>query len=253
MKSSSLLDSGAVIPAIPRRRGDPIPWAAGLLASVAIHVLLVLAWRVGSPTAAVSPTEARRTAIRVPSPVPVIVAAASNPAPRPRVPRPVQAAAEDVHRADLSKVAVPPSRMPEITGTGSGAGERPESPTPREGDLVGGRDRPPIPVAILPDWRPPPRAVGHEMTLRVFVTAEGRPTGLVEIVTGTPDHGFNRRVADRVRRLAYRPALRDGTAAAGWAEISFVFCKATVTAMSPPGPRPDPLCAQSPRQRPEHR
>lgn len=248
MRSSSLLDSGAMPPPVPmpRRRGDRIPLAAGTLLSVAIHALLVLAWRVGSP-ADVAAEEVRTSFIRVWPRVPTIEGPTSSPAPRPRVPRPVprSRAAEPIE-ADLAKVALPASRIPAIAAPGSGAGEE-RAPTLREGVLVGGRSRPPIPVSILPDWRPPPRVVGHVMTLRVFVTAEGRATGLVEILTPTPDRGFDLRVADRVKRLAYRPALRDGVAAAGWAEISFTFCKATVRATSPPGPRPDPLCGPPPR------
>lgn len=94
------------------------------------------------------------------------------------------------------------------SGTGAGAGEEYVSPVPR---------------TVLPHWDPPASVRGMEVTVRVHVDALGRPTGDVKLDPPTPDSRFNREILERVRRMEYRPARRNGVAVAGWAEITFVF------------------------------
>ena len=81
----------------------------------------------------------------------------------------------------------------------------------------------PTPRSILPYWDPPKSVRGLEVTVRIHVDASGRPTGEVQLVPPTPDRRFNREIEDRVRRMEYRPASRDGTPVDGWAEITFIF------------------------------
>jgi TonB family protein len=95
-------------------------------------------------------------------------------------------------------------------GEGSGAG-------------LGGDYRSPIPRSIVPHWDPPEAVRGMEVTVRVFVDEWGSPTGEVELDPPTPHRGFNREIVERVRRMEYRPARRNGSPVAGWAVITFVF------------------------------
>jgi TonB family protein len=94
------------------------------------------------------------------------------------------------------------------TGEGSGAGEDYTSPVPR---------------SIVPYWDPPPAVKGMEVTVRVMVDDRGRPVGEVELDPPTPHDGFNRQIVERIRRMEYHPARRNGRPVAGWAEITFVF------------------------------
>jgi len=59
--------------------------------------------------------------------------------------------------------------------------------------------------------------------VRVFVDAEGRPTGEVQLRPPTPNKRFNRKLIENVRRMEYYPARRNGLPVPGWAEITFVF------------------------------
>jgi TonB family protein len=81
----------------------------------------------------------------------------------------------------------------------------------------------PVPRSIVPQWDPPDEVRGMRVTVRVHVDAAGQPTGDVELLPPTPNRRFNRQLADKVRRMDYHPARRDGTPVAGWAEITFVF------------------------------
>ena len=62
-----------------------------------------------------------------------------------------------------------------------------------------------------------------EVTVRVFVDAEGHPTGMVELDPPTPDDRFNRTIMEQVKNWEYQPARRDGSPVEGWAEITFIF------------------------------
>lgn len=98
---------------------------------------------------------------------------------------------------------------------------------PGEGEGEGGGSdaeyTSPIPRSIVPHWDPPAAVRGMEVTVRVFVDESGTPTGEVELDPPTPHRGFNREIVERVRRMEYRPARRNGSPVAGWAEITFVF------------------------------
>lgn len=81
----------------------------------------------------------------------------------------------------------------------------------------------PMPRSIVPHWNPPSSVRGMEVTVRVHVDAHGHPTGEVTLDPPTPDRKFNREIEDRMRRMEYRPASRNGRPVAGWAEITFIF------------------------------
>jgi hypothetical protein len=61
------------------------------------------------------------------------------------------------------------------------------------------------------------------VTARVLVNAEGKPIGDVQLHPPTPNGDFNRRLVDKVLRMEYIPARREGEAVEAWAEITFVF------------------------------
>lgn len=61
------------------------------------------------------------------------------------------------------------------------------------------------------------------VTVHVHVDAKGRPSGEVRLDPPTPDSAFNRRLVDKIRRMEYEPARRNGEPVAGWAQITFVF------------------------------
>lgn len=98
-------------------------------------------------------------------------------------------------------------------GGGSGAGD----------GGGGGGLSPPVPRSLLPDWSPPDEVRGHRVTVRVQVDPRGRPTGRVELVPPTPSDDFNRRLKERMVRLEFLPARRDGRPVTAWAEITFTF------------------------------
>lgn len=87
----------------------------------------------------------------------------------------------------------------------------------------GGGLSPPVPRSLLPDWSPPAEVRGHRVTVRVEVDPRGRPTGRVELVPPTPSEDFNRRLEERMARLEFLPARRDGRPVTAWAEITFTF------------------------------
>ena len=210
-------------------RRDNDARSAGILASVLLHAILVLAWRadvVPPPPGPSASPRLMRMSLAIPTVAPPV---ASTPRP-PQLPRPVLARTPS--NATLGKVSIPPTALPSLPSIFV------ESPADGEaspdGEDAGGANARPVPVSILPNWRPPSSAIGMAVVARVLVTASGEASGAVELVPPTPDHGFNRRIAERVSRLEYRPALRDGVPIPDWVEISFVFCRTTVVATSPP-------------------
>lgn len=198
--------------------------AWGLAASLALHAVAFLAVR-GGPVvtdggAAAGP----------PSPDPAIPRDALHavhlavrldeirPPPRPRL---------DVAEPVVVTRAVPSTPLasaPVAVGKPPSAGDRAgPNGTGSAGEGASEGMTPPVPRSLFPEWEPPASVRGMEVTVRVRVDARGRPTGEVELVPPTPDRAFNRRLAEKARRMEYRPARKDGVPVVGWAEITFVF------------------------------
>jgi TonB family protein len=141
------------------------------------------------------------------------------PPPAPRLAVEAPAVEFDEPRARLEGLALQPvataGAMPGLgggagsaTGEGAGSGEDYASPVPR---------------SIVPHWDPPESVRGMEITVRVLVDERGRPIGKVELDPPTPHAGFNRQIVERIRRMEYHPARRNGRPVEAWAEITFVF------------------------------
>jgi len=197
-----------------------------MLASVVLHALVFLLW-LGDPVLIEGPAPGdRRPKIRAGGGAAVQAVRVSLPERReiPPPPKPVEAI--DVPDVELREVVVSlagaellpvaePGPLPGIGG-GPGQGEGGEG-----GDGDGYTS--PVPRSVVPQWDPPGSVRGMEVTVRVFVDAEGHPTGMVELDPPTPDAGFNRTIKAQVREWAYRPAIRNGSPVEGWAEITFIF------------------------------
>lgn len=208
-----------------RRFRRALAW--GFLASLAFHAAVFLLWRglpaadaPGGPAAASRAAEPRPTegALRA---VDLAASAAPEEIPPPSAPR-------------LDPLAPPPEwdDASESPSLGPVSLEEPAGGPPGEGGAERGRGadrgpgsgtRGPVPRSILPQWDPPPDVRGMRVTVHVHVDAEGRPSGEVRLDPPTPDSAFNRRLVDKVRRMEYEPARRNGEPVAGWAQITFVF------------------------------
>lgn len=197
-----------------------------LLTSVAAHVVLVLvAGQVrltadggsGEPTRRPASTEDAVRAVQLPD-----VGRRTIPRPPPPVfaaepELSVQPTLESRRLPDvrLASHGAPPPRL--LGGEGGGSG--------RDGSAAGAGDRrmPAVPRSLFPAWDPPASVRGRTVTVRVHVDSGGRPTGIVELDPPTPDEAFNRKLRERVRRMEFRPARRNGEAVAAWAELTFEF------------------------------
>jgi len=202
-----------------------VAWRTGFAASTLLHLLVFVLWRGAVPLSphetagprnpdlasgggALQAVNARLpTAIEIPPPPQPVVAIE---APVIQV-EDLEASLPGPDLAPVAQVAT----FPGIDGArGKGDG----------GDGSGAEDfRSPMPRSILPRWDPPTSVRGLEVTVRIHVDARGRPTGEVYLDPPTPDRKFNREIEDSVRRMAYRPALRNGAPVAAWAEITFIF------------------------------
>lgn len=205
---------------VPRRR-ERVPYRRalgwGLLASAALHVLLLLGWRTGAPGApregrAEGPERPRavRSALRVHS-----VRARERVA-IPPPPAPVPATAEpDVAAPRASSLSLAAAELEPRSyrrpGRGDGSGDEDAALTP------------PVPRSVSPEWSPPPEVRGREVTIRVHVDASGVPTGPVELRPPTPSQEFNRRLIRSAREMRFTPARRDGRPVAAWAELTYRF------------------------------
>lgn len=210
----------------PDRMGRGV-LARALAASVLLHVAAFLAVRgvalplpfdarAGDRARALPPAPGTLVDIRV-----TVVRERISPPPRPQLavdaPRAVRAAprpapsAVAVRSAALRPVGLGTAGLPEGTTGGAGEGGGTEGVVP------------PVPRSVFPEWDPPAAVRGMEVTVRVRVDAEGRPTGEVRLLPPTPDRSFNRRLLEKARRMEYHPARRGGVPVPGWAEITFVF------------------------------
>jgi len=199
---------------------------AGLTVSVLFHATVLLLWRSATPFAAPDVAGGRPAAsmaggggelqamrVRLPDRIEV------PPPPQPVVavdvpPVEVREPSSSLPGLELS----PAAQIALRPGIGGGTGAR-------DGGVGSGKDDyvSPMPRSILPHWDPPSSVRGLEVTVRVHVDARGKPTGVVQLVPPTPDRRFNREIEDRVRKMEYQPARRNGEAVPGWAEITFIF------------------------------
>jgi len=221
-----------------------------ILASVAIHLVAFLLWRsdVQGPPGALPPGRSPlRTFARAPIEGVKIAPAARREV---RVARPVLSL--EIPSVKMERFAASPAIPAFVAEVPlGGPPSLTISPAPEVVTVEEGYS-PPVPRSILPHWRPPPSLEGTDVVVRVFVDAGGRVGKAVELHPPTSDRGFNRRLARRVRKLEYRPALKGGRPVPGWAEIRFVFCPGTVTATSPPGSTRDLPARCSRRPRSDH-
>ncbi len=81
----------------------------------------------------------------------------------------------------------------------------------------------PEPRSIIPEWDPPSDAKGMPVIVRVLIDPHGNPASDVELRPNTPNRKFNKRLREKVLRMDYKPARRQGRAITAWAEMTFVF------------------------------
>lgn len=214
-------------------------WANGMLLSVLAHVVAFLIW----PDAVVLLDKFRgseRDATRHPDAVqlvrlaPPVLRTVPEATAVPVVTEvAVRRLAEFRPALDLARVTpvpAPPGAVLPLPGAASSLAER---------ELYAR----PVAQTILPNWRVPRSLSGVVVTARVHVDAAGDATGLVELVPPTRNRDVNRQIVHRVRRLEYQPAHRNGEAVPAWAEITFVFCRTSVTATSPAPENIETPCA----------
>lgn len=210
-------------PSVRHARRHRVAWGAAMLLSVALHALAFLLWRGAAPLP-VEPAPEGRVAAPEAGGGALRALAVRMPATRriPPPPKPVLAVdmpeieVRDFETSVSGPVLAPATRVALVPGEGGGGGP---------GGSGDGDDAfvPPMPRSVIPHWDPPESVRGLEVTVRVHVDADGRPTGDVQLVPPTPDRRFNREIIDRVHAMEYRPASRNGRPVSGWAEITFIF------------------------------
>ncbi len=213
------------VPSVRHAHETRRAWWVGMTASFIVHVLIFLLWRGVVPLPA-EPLQGPRSPSLVTGGGALQATNARLPTVReiPPPARPVLAIETPEVEIRELQVSLPgpdlapaptPGRLP---GVGGGEGEGDGGSGTGSGDFVS-----PMPRSVLPHWDPPSSVRGLEVTVRVHVDASGIPTGEVELDPPTPDRKFNEEIEDRVRRMEYRPASRNGAPVDGWAEITFIF------------------------------
>lgn len=88
-----------------------------------------------------------------------------------------------------------------------------------------GRDRNSlaIPRSIVPRIDAPREMRGMTISIRVHVSARGKPTGAIVFEPSIPDSGFEKRLRDDFLGMDYHPASRNGRPVADWMEMSMSF------------------------------
>lgn len=202
------------------RRRFRRPLAAGLLASVLLHLAAALAWRspaLDAGAGRLAPASVERKAVPEPE----------------RALRGVALAGPDREEIPSRPRRVPVPAPPRVEAPAAGSEPPGSALEPPAGASASGgsRDgtgrtvvRPPVPRSVLPEWDAPGAVRGRSVAVRVHVDSTGRPTGAVELVPRTPSEAFNRRLVRKVRRMQFSPA-RDarGRPVTAWAELSFTF------------------------------
>jgi outer membrane biosynthesis protein TonB len=224
-----------------RRRWDrAFFWS--LLASLILHVLLVLLFRqamavpdVASSAAGEEANDARAAAgggmeviaLRVVTTPPVAEVTPKPPAPVPvPTPRPVEVRPREPSSAPSPVLGV------EVTageGRGRETGPGTETGTGRGNAGTGesGTDRmiPPSPRGlILPPSDRPGRVRGKEIAVYVFVTERGMvQADSTRLAPGSGDAKFDARLKRQAAEWVFNPAQRDGRAIAGWFQYTITL------------------------------
>jgi hypothetical protein len=206
------------------RWGDRYERALGwsLLISAVLHATVFFAWRSGPSVAGAGPAEASES-VRTLSLGGALQAVSFSLAPPFEIPAPPEPAdLTDDPLIDLPEIAgaltstLGAPGLLRADASGSGA------PGPGLGG-TGARTTSPVPRSLVPEWNPPDEVRGTRVTARVRVDAGGNPVGEVQLLPPTPNREFNRALVEKVLRMEYIPARRDGRPVEAWAEITFVF------------------------------
>lgn len=209
------------ISARDRRRRERSVWRQGLIASVLLHLLILLGWQgnviPASPFAAAGPREGDdraaaggMQAINVPTPVtrPVIPP-----------PTPVEVAVEVEPVEFEQEVEVDPSSvLGEKPGLDEGPGLEDGTGAGDGGNAEEGlfRLQPPSPRGLI---MPPANddLRGVELQVWVFVDTRGRVVpDSTRLDPPTRDGGYNRRLIREASEWVFRPAVKDGQPIASW-------------------------------------
>lgn len=229
---------------IASQRGDRAwrrPLMVGLLLAVAIHLAIVLLFRVvpipEAPTSAAGPRmgDVRAAAGGGSGLEMVEVVPASEPeqtvVPETTpVPVPELEVVEPEPPAEPAEDAAPePTPSREGTGAPGEGGDRGEQEGPgREtgtgeggggtGDEGASAITPPSPRALfLPPANRPQSVRGMEVTVWVYVDASGRVVGdATRLEPPTPDPGYNRRLIQSAAQWRFTPARQNGEPVAAW-------------------------------------
>ena len=194
-----------------------------LLISAVLHAAATFVWRSDPSGARAGPAEASE-AVRTLTFGGALRAVSFSLAPPFEIPAPPELA--DLTDEPLIDLPVIGGALTPALGTpglrnadasGSGSARRPGL------GGVGARTTSPVPRSLVPEWNPPDEVRGTRVTARVRVDANGKPVGEVELLSPTPNREFNRALVEKVLRMEYIPAQRDGRPVEAWAEITFVF------------------------------
>lgn len=206
------------------RWGDRYRAALGwsLLISAVLHAAVFFAWRSG-PSVAGGPAEASEAVrpLNLGGALQAVSFSLARPFEIPAPPEPADLTDEplidvpEIAGALTPTLGTPGLRSADASGSGAARG-------PGLGG-TGARTTSPVPRSLIPEWNPPDEVRGTRVTARVRVDADGNPVGEVLLLPPTPNREFNRALVEKVLRMEYIPAQRDGRPVEAWAEITFVF------------------------------
>lgn len=204
-----------------RRRDERRVWRNALLASVLVHVCLLLFWRgpslLVSPFAAAGPKAGDDRAAAGGMQAMNVLTPPSEPIRTPLIPLPVEVEIEPVEletEPSFDPAAVMGERPGPVGPPGLEDGDgRGDGGTAAEGLM---RMVPPRPRGmIIPPTNRELR--GTEVEVWVFVNEKGRVVpDSTRLRPPTRDRGFNRRLIDEAAEWVFTPAKRDGQPVASW-------------------------------------
>ncbi len=207
-----------------RRRGERTIWRRALVASVVLHLMVLLFWKTDpfaavSPFAAAGPRSGDDRAARGGMQALRIQAPRSGPIVPPRVPLPTISLEDPIDfepEVELDASSLLGEGPGDLTGpglpngTGLGAGGTGDSG--RSGaDLV-----PPSPRGMI--MPPANRSLrGRQVEVWVFVDEAGRVVAdSTRLRPPTPDRDFNRRLIEEAAEWVFDPARQHGRPVAAW-------------------------------------
>jgi hypothetical protein len=215
-----------------RRRLERPVWLRGVVASAALHLLVLLYFPTQSipvsPNAAAGPRAGDDRAaagglqtmnMRVPPPRPVTPP--SIPVPTLTDVQPVEFEPDPDPVFEPAAITGDMLSLDSAPGIADGTGEG-DGGTSDEGLF---RLEPPRPQGLIPP-RPPDddRLRGTEVRVWVFVDARGRVVAdSTRLDPPTPNRGYNRRLIRDAAEWRFYPAERDGRAVASWFDYNVAF------------------------------